>query len=93
MQTNVIVNDSDYTEFAFKYHNYSCFPIDIDPQIIFIKSCHYNYITLVNILLNNKDYVIGKYAINYQNILLHFYTKNFYDISKLKIHFVLIKIF
>ena len=46
--------------YSFHYYNYSYFPDDLNHKFIFYYLCEYNYCTLVDFLLKNRDFNINK---------------------------------
>lgn len=48
----------DRFEYSFKYHNYSCFPETLNKLNYFYYLCQYNYIRIVELLLDSDDFNI-----------------------------------
>ena len=60
------VEEEDYDDFdnglfnrfvyAFKYHNYSCFPKNLNKAAFFYDLCQFNYVRIVELFLQSNDF-------------------------------------
>ena len=51
------LNEKEYIIFSksYKYFNYTCFPKDVKNEFVFYDLCQYNYLNLVELLMNTTN--------------------------------------